>query len=806
MGDSVFRHRAFAAALLGGTALSLLMPAAKAQADCVLGPTTPTLITANCTGATTGALPITTLPSAVPFVPQTSGALVLGSDGNIASIQNTNLGLYDLTLTGGAADFVAVDTGNVGAPSSITGATDGLSFLAVNGASILIGQSSAGGNGLNANVTGQNGNGIFAAAAMGGAVNVTTAPGTLVSGSAEGIRIAVEDGPANLIFNGDVATTNAPSFFDIVVTSIGAGAINISGSGSALSGGILAVSSGLGGITIGGSGNTIDSVNGSGIDARITNPANNSAIDIARGGFVLGAPNFDGITAVTAGGGDVTVTTVGNVTGGASGGFGVATGATTGLTTINIGAGSTISGSAGPLSITHGAGAPNAIVNNAGLISFVDGLTATTDLSLPTTATSLNGLGGGLAIDVNPNAGTADVLRVASLSGATSVRVHNLGGLISGPGIEVLSAGTVAPGATVVAANSGLINYSIVQPAPGDYFLTSQVNAGAAGATPTSISAILTALNTGFFQNASAFIAEPPNPERNQINGGPWIRVSGGQNDVRSLTSAQNPSGISSAQAKVRTNFNGFQTGVDLGVANVEGTGWNTHLGVTAGQVLLRTNDLLASNVTSDVQVPFVGIYGAVTGHGFFGDFQVREDFYDMRLTNQAASLSGSRLNGTALAANVSAGYRFDLPSSWFVEPSGAFMYSKLHIDSLRVGVDPVNGSFGSLVFNPFPSYLGRLGLRVGTSYVLDSVQLAVQPFLSGSVWREFADSTLTTFALPGAAVPLTDTRIGTFGQIGLGVSGQVLKTGFLGFVRGDYRFGQNIEGYALVGGLRYQF
>jgi hypothetical protein len=49
-------------------------------------------------------------------------------------------------------------------------------------------------------------------------------------------------------------------------------------------------------------------------------------------------------------------------------------------------------------------------------------------------------------------------------------------------------------------------------------------------------------------------------------------------------------------------------------------------------------------------------------------------------------------------------------------------------------------------------------------------------------------------------------TRIGTFGQLGLGVSGQVVQTGLLGFVRGDWRFGQNLSGYAVVGGLRYQF
>ncbi|WP_174512998.1 autotransporter domain-containing protein [Methylocella tundrae] len=444
--------------------------------------------------------------------------------------------------------------------------------------------------------------------------------------------------------------------------------------------------------------------------------------------------------------------------------------------------------------------------NNAGTLSLVNG--STTDTFA---ATTYNGQGGRFAIDVNPTSTAAtqraDLLKVTNLSGSTSLFINAVGGsgLIRTP-IPVIAATTVAPGTSVsVGNNPGIINYGLQQ-AGGTYNLISTVNTSVASATPTGINAVVSALNTGFFQNASAFISEPPDPSRNQWNGGPWIRVADGQNDVSSLTSAQNPTGTASAPAKVRANFNGFQTGVDLGVANVEGSGWNTHLGVTAGQVNLRTNDLVTTNISSQVQVPFIGIYGAVTGHNFFADFQVREDFYEMNLYNPGAFLTGSNLAGTALAVNASAGYRFDLPSSWFVEPSVAFMYSDLHLDSLRVGLDSSGMSSAYLNFNPFLSDLGRAGVRVGTTYISDALQLALQPFVTGSVWREFAGDTHTTFVTQGASVPLSVTRIGTFGQVGVGVSAQVLKTGVLGFLRGDYRFGDSISGYALVAGLRYQF
>ncbi len=443
--------------------------------------------------------------------------------------------------------------------------------------------------------------------------------------------------------------------------------------------------------------------------------------------------------------------------------------------------------------------------NNSGTLSLANG--STTDTF---TATTYNGQGGRFAVDVNPTSTAAtqrgDLLSVTNLTGSTSLIVGTVGpsGLIVTP-IPVIAATNVAPGTSVTIGNTpSIINYSLQQ-SGGTFNLTSTVNTSVATATPTSLDAVVTALGTGFFQNASAFISEPPNPERNQWNGGPWIRIADGQNDVSSVTSAQNPTGTATAAAKVRTNFNGFQTGIDLGVANVEGSGWNTHLGVTAGQVNLRTNDLLTTGISSQVQVPFVGLYAAITGHNFFADVQVREDFYNMNVFNPVAFLHGSSLDGTALAVNASAGYRFDLPASWFIEPSVAFLYSNLHLNSLRIG-DATGATAGYLVFNPFLSDLGRFGVRVGTTYVLDRFELALQPFATGSVWREFAGNTHTTFQMTNVGVPLSDTRLGTFGQVGLGVSGQVLKTGFLGFLRGDYRFGDTISGYALVAGLRYEF
>ncbi len=94
------------------------------------------------------------------------------------------------------------------------------------------------------------------------------------------------------------------------------------------------------------------------------------------------------------------------------------------------------------------------------------------------------------------------------------------------------------------------------------------------------------------------------------------------------------------------------------------------------------------------------------------------------------------------------------------------------------------------------------------------------QPFGSVSVFHEFADPVTSSFSSVNAAFfpfgggffpanftqQTSTTRVGTYGQYSLGVAGQVVNTGWLGFVRVDYRNGNNIDGWTGNAGLRYQF
>ena len=81
---------------------------------------------------------------------------------------------------------------------------------------------------------------------------------------------------------------------------------------------------------------------------------------------------------------------------------------------------------------------------------------------------------------------------------------------------------------------------------------------------------------------------------------------------------------------------------------------------------------------------------------------------------------------------------------------------------------------------------------------------------------HEFAGNVTGTGAAPAFVVPpgtpinlnsqTSTSRVGTYGQYSIGIAGQVINTGWLGYVRADYKEGSQINGYGASAGVRYQF
>jgi opacity protein-like surface antigen len=279
----------------------------------------------------------------------------------------------------------------------------------------------------------------------------------------------------------------------------------------------------------------------------------------------------------------------------------------------------------------------------------------------------------------------------------------------------------------------------------------------------------------------------------------------------------------------VKQNFAGFETGHDIAVLNANNAEW--HFGVLAGYVGAKiqfpTQSFAAPSQNGDLEAPSAGLYASFSKGNFSADAQARLYYL------QAESL-GERLDGRgfSLAGNMS--YRFDLPGNWSLEPSVGGIFSRTSVDPLNIAAVggtlglPVTGipgfgaatvitESGTLRFQDIESFLGRASLKLSTSFPLAGGQIVTYPFITASVFHEFEGATTATLSSMGAvptgfgAIPfqgtsnLTASGIGTYGQFGGGSAFQFADTGWLGYARFDYRTGENIQGYSVSAGMRYQ-
>jgi len=370
------------------------------------------------------------------------------------------------------------------------------------------------------------------------------------------------------------------------------------------------------------------------------------------------------------------------------------------------------------------------------------------------------------------------------------------------------------------------------------------------GSSVSAFVSTINAVNTAFLTNTSAFVSAPGGPQPDQQGGGAWVRGIAGTVDTETTSTGKlDTSGVAVpldpatgrqiCHTTTRQDYAGFQVGHDISILNSGGSGANWHWGLTAGYLEARTKDITpagsyfqpefggvfftpAGTFRADTQVPFVGIYTAFTKGSFFFDAQVRADFYHNSLSNSANGLFGQSLNaqGRSLTANV--GYNISLGSGWFLEPSGGFVWSRVEVDPLNVsGLVNAGGSFsrGTVTIDDIDSLLGRVSLTVGTNFTRSGV--AWQPYFTASVFHEFADdvaarSLSTNNFLADGVTPNDDinglllttstSRVGTYGQFALGTAAAIINTGWLGYARVDYKVGEDIEGWSVNAGVRYQF
>ena len=381
-------------------------------------------------------------------------------------------------------------------------------------------------------------------------------------------------------------------------------------------------------------------------------------------------------------------------------------------------------------------------------------------------------------------------------------------------------------------------------PSPGQFAPVSVLAPLGTGSSLSAFISTINSVNTAFLTNTSAFVSAPGRPQPDQQGGGVWGRViagtvetktaSTGSIDVSALGLAPD-TGRQTCHTTVRQDYVGYQFGHDISILNGGGTGANWHWGVTAGYFEARTKDKTpagtytnpnfaepfftpAGTFSAETQVPYIGIYTAFTKGNFFLDGQVRVDYYTNSLSDSANGLFGQRLDARGVSLTGNVGYNIPLHSGWFVEPSAGLVWSRVEVDPLNVaGVLQTAPPFapyarGVVTVEDIESLLGRLSFTVGTNFTSHGV--AWQPYFTASVYNEFAGNVHATSVvantgnvfIEGLRLNTSTERVGTYGQFALGTAAAIINTGWLGYARVDYRVGEDIDGWSVNAGLRYQF
>ncbi len=102
---------------------------------------------------------------------------------------------------------------------------------------------------------------------------------------------------------------------------------------------------------------------------------------------------------------------------------------------------------------------------------------------------------------------------------------------------------------------------------------------------------------------------------------------------------------------------------------------------------------------------------------------------------------------------------------------------------------------------------MGRAGLRASATF-LPRETLAVAPYVSASLWREFSPA-LGADVVNGAsgqAVAVRTGRLGSFGQLGAGLQLRSTDDRLTGFVEAEMPFGGRLQGKTVNAGVAMRF
>jgi autotransporter family porin len=114
-------------------------------------------------------------------------------------------------------------------------------------------------------------------------------------------------------------------------------------------------------------------------------------------------------------------------------------------------------------------------------------------------------------------------------------------------------------------------------------------------------------------------------------------------------------------------------------------------------------------------------------------------------------------------------------------------------------------GNGGDVKFGDETDVRGRLGLRVGTSYVAKDGGV-IEPFVVGSLWGDFSGDNKATITSSGTSFGFTDKGDDVWGVVSGGLNLFAASGKSSAFAKVDYTFGDDIDGFGAKLGMRYNW
>ena len=475
------------------------------------------------------------------------------------------------------------------------------------------------------------------------------------------------------------------------------------------------------------------------------------------------------------------------------------------------------------------------LVNDPSLIQFTPPTGDPTLLSSYKTLTTVNYLGLGGLIGLNtylgsdPSPSDRLIIDGGNASGASPLRIANTtgkGDLTRGNGILVVDAingGTTVP-ATFTLANPviagpyqyGLFRSSVDASNPEAWYLRSTLDCSLDPTNPacqqnppappphyrveTSLYAAIPSMTLLYGRMLLDTLHERvgeeedqrrrSDPENAKLGWGRIIGMSGHQSgDV---------TGVLGSGPSYNYTFLGLQAGMDV-YRHDRPDGSRDQAGAyfAIGGNQGRVSHFDTSQGNSNFSAYTLGGYWTHFGsNGWYTDAIVQGTFYDIN-SSANRGLPALRTGAQGAAASIEAGYPFKFAGGYFIEPQVQLVYQNIHVND-------ASDIAAQVRFSNVESLATRVGARFGRTWESIGNLQTVTAWVRPNLWNEFLGNPTTSFSSETGFVPFHADLRGLWGEINIGVSGQVTASTTL-YANASYSSRFDSGGFAYTGkaGLR---